>query len=64
MKNYLIIGGSSGIGKSLVNQLTLKGFNVFATYNKSEINDSSPNVHYHHLDVTQEVLDLSFYLIK
>lgn len=60
MKNYLIIGGSSGIGKSLVNQLALKGFNVFATYNKTEISASSPNVHYHHLDVTQEVLDLSF----
>ena len=60
MKNYLIIGGSSGIGKSLVTQLQSKGFNVYATYNKNKIISTHENVLYHHLDVTKEDLELSF----
>lgn len=34
MKNYLIIGGSSGIGKSLTNILAASGHQIYATYNK------------------------------
>jgi NAD(P)-dependent dehydrogenase (short-subunit alcohol dehydrogenase family) len=60
MKNYLIIGGSSGIGESLVNQLLSKGFGVYATYNKNKPTTNHDNVVYHHLDVTKEDLDLSF----
>lgn len=33
--NYLIIGGSSGIGKALVGLLEEEGNNVFATYNNN-----------------------------
>ena len=60
MKNYLIIGGSSGIGKALVNHLSKQGHSVYATYNQSKISSSDPNVQYNHLDVTTSDLDLSF----
>jgi len=39
MKNYLIIGGSSGIGKSIVNKLSELGHAVYATYNKTPIQE-------------------------
>lgn len=60
MKNYLIVGGSSGIGQALVNQLSAQGHNVYATYNKTAVGSTGPKVQYHHLDVTQDALDLSF----
>lgn len=60
MKNYLIIGGSSGIGKSLANILKEKGNNVFATYNNNVVTSDHENLQYHHLDVTAESLNLSF----
>ena len=57
MKNYLIIGASSGIGKSLAEHLASDGNRVFGTYNSHEIADAN-NISYHHLDVTQDtVLD-------
>jgi NAD(P)-dependent dehydrogenase (short-subunit alcohol dehydrogenase family) len=60
MKNYLIIGGSSGIGKSLAAILKEKGNKVFATYNENEVTSDDPNLNYHHLDVTAETPNLSF----
>jgi hypothetical protein len=36
MGNYLIIGGSSGIGQALANQLTQAENQVFASYHKTE----------------------------
>jgi len=60
MKNYLIIGGSSGIGKALVSQLSQEGHKVYATYFKSKVVSSDPNVKYSYLDVTQDVIDLTF----
>jgi NAD(P)-dependent dehydrogenase (short-subunit alcohol dehydrogenase family) len=58
MKNYLIIGASSGIGKALAKNLSQEA-NVFATFNKNE-QTSSENLHYRHLNVLDETLDLSF----
>lgn len=58
MKNYLVIGASSGIGAELANKLSGEGNTVFATYNKNE--KSSSSVAYHHLDVTKDELDFSF----
>ena len=56
MKNYLVIGGSSGIGKALTEQLALDG-NVLATYHTNETESSIPTVNYFHLDVTQDEID-------
>jgi NAD(P)-dependent dehydrogenase (short-subunit alcohol dehydrogenase family) len=60
MKNFLIIGGSSGIGKQLVKILSEQGHRVIATYNTQETISESDLVSYHHLDVTQDELDLGF----
>ena len=50
MKNYLVVGASSGIGKALATQLASEGHQVFGTYKNHEITNSS-NLVYHHLDV-------------
>jgi len=42
MGNYLVIGGSSGIGKSVCEHLS-KTHSVFATYNEQETQDSKIN---------------------
>ena len=60
MNNYLIIGGSSGIGKALVQQLVAAGHQVFATYNQHPVTESIPNVRYAHLDVMADTLALDF----
>lgn len=60
MANYLIIGGSSGIGSSLVAQLVGEGHQVFATYNTHPVVSSFPNLSYLPLNVLDEILDLSF----
>ena len=59
MRNYLIVGGSSGIGRALSQKLDVDGNRVYSTFNK---NDSSvlKNVSYHHLDVMTDEMDLSF----
>lgn len=48
-QNVLVIGGSSGIGKSLVQQLSSE-YQVIATYNQSPVQEQS-NVHYHQLNI-------------
>jgi NAD(P)-dependent dehydrogenase (short-subunit alcohol dehydrogenase family) len=59
MKNILIIGASSGIGLATVEFLANE-HQVWATYNKHETLSAKDHVHYHHLDVLQEHMDLSF----
>jgi len=58
MKNYLVIGGSSGIGEAITNELSLTGNNVFATY-KSNLKESKHNVHFFYLDVLSLQHDFS-----
>lgn len=60
MANYLIVGGSSGIGKSLVDQLVQEGHQIFATYNTHPQDASFPNLSYHALNVLDDKIDLSF----
>ena len=55
MKNILIIGASSGIGKALADKLAGSS-NVLGTYNSTEVTESN----YYHLDVMSEELDLAF----
>lgn len=59
MKNYLVIGGSSGIGKTLSYLLSDQGYNVYASYNQTTTVDSHPNVHYFKLNVIEKDPDLS-----
>jgi NAD(P)-dependent dehydrogenase (short-subunit alcohol dehydrogenase family) len=60
MKNYLIIGGSSGIGKELSLIMSKKGYNVFTTYCSHPQDSDMPNLTYHYLNVNEEEYDLSF----
>ena len=57
MRNYIIIGGSSGIGKELVNLLEIDGEKVFSTYNNNVIEDR-PNINYIKFDVKKDSLKL------
>ena len=52
-KSYVVIGGSSGIGRELVQLLEKEGNNVFATYHENIIN-SQGNVQYQKLDVLSD----------
>lgn len=58
MKNYVIIGGSSGIGEAVVAQLGNDN-NVFATYNATP-QTSNGNVQYNALNVLDEQFDFSY----
>ena len=58
MKNYLIIGASSGIGKALANNLATEN-KVFGTFNNI-IKEDENNISYHKLNVLEENIDLSF----
>jgi len=58
MANYLIIGGSSGIGKALAEQLVRENHQVFATYNQHPTDSSS--IQYHSLNVLSNSLELDF----
>ena len=60
MANYLIIGASSGIGKTLANQLADAGHQVFGTFNSTEIESEHASIHYHPLNVLDENLSFDF----
>ncbi len=55
MKNILIIGGSSGIGKYLAENLSAE-HHIIATYRNHEIKNE--NIKSYQLDVTKDYLDL------
>ena len=59
MGNYLVVGGSSGIGLQVVNDLAEQGHRVHATYHQHPIQNNG-SVRYHSLNVLEETLDLSF----
>jgi NAD(P)-dependent dehydrogenase (short-subunit alcohol dehydrogenase family) len=60
MKNYLIVGASSGIGQQLANALAKQGYRVYGTYNTHPVHDHPNNVSFHQLDVLADALDLDF----
>lgn len=60
MANYLIVGGSSGIGKQLCEQLVNDGHRVYATYNLHEVSSSWDSLSYHRLNVMDENVALDF----
>jgi NAD(P)-dependent dehydrogenase (short-subunit alcohol dehydrogenase family) len=57
MGNYIIIGGSSGIGKALVSALEGQANHVFATYHQNPV-ESHGNVSYHKFDVLNDAFPL------
>lgn len=59
MKNILVIGSSSGIGKSVTTILRNK-HNVYGTYFKTENSLENSNVSMHYLNVLDENPDFSF----
>lgn len=59
MSKYLVIGGSSGIGEATVQSLKEQGHSVIATYNNNP-QQNSEDIEYHHLNVLDDSLDLSF----
>ncbi len=59
MKNYLIIGGSSGIGKAIAQQLASEGNQVYATFHTNEPDHSPQNTTYCSFEVGKETLDES-----
>lgn len=56
MQNYIVIGGSSGIGAELVQMLADSGNKVLATYHKNP-QPNRQNVQYQKLDVLNDTLD-------
>lgn len=54
MKNYLVIGGSSGIGEKVVKDLSSQDTKVFASFLENQ-KESSNNIQYFQLDVTKEI---------
>ena len=55
MKTILVIGGSTGIGQQLVQNLSLN-HQVISTYCNTSI-ESSDNIQYQHFDVMQSDLN-------
>jgi NAD(P)-dependent dehydrogenase (short-subunit alcohol dehydrogenase family) len=53
-KNYLIIGGTSGIGKKIVESLSASGNRIYVASRSGEPSDSMINVSHFQLDVTKE----------
>jgi NAD(P)-dependent dehydrogenase (short-subunit alcohol dehydrogenase family) len=60
MQNYLIIGGSGGIGQQLAMQLAESGNQVIATFNKNTPAVEKPHIRFNHLNVLEETLSLDF----
>lgn len=58
MKNYVIIGGSSGIGLATANLLSNEGHAIWATYNQNA--HSHESIRYFPLDITAEHPDFGF----
>ena len=59
MAIFLVVGGSSGIGLQVTNQLAAAGHTVHATYNTHAI-ENAGNIHYHNLNVLDENINLDF----
>jgi len=59
MKNYVIIGGSSGIGLELVKRLENGDTKIISTYHTHPIQDRQ-NVKYIRLDVISDLLNMNY----
>ena len=55
MRNYLIIGASSGIGKRLATDLSEMGDHVDGTYYTNELAGDSPDLSFYPLNVRDDI---------
>lgn len=60
MKNFLVVGASSGIGQALTHTLLSQGHRVYGTYFQHPASSSAAQLSYHPLNVLDETLDLDF----
>ena len=60
MKNYFVIGASSGIGKELVKILSDAGHQTHATYCHNPVQSEADGLQYHHLNVEDEQFDFDY----
>ena len=60
MKQYLVIGASSGIGKDLAALLIRSGHKVFGTYFRHEMTSVETSPEYHFLDVKEREFNFDF----
>ncbi len=60
MKNYLIVGASSGIGKQLAQNLAASGNQVYGTYFNNPVTNSENGLTYSYLNVLDEELNMEF----
>lgn len=59
MKNYLVIGHSSGIGEAISQQLSTNNF-IIGTHYKKQPTHNNININSHYLNVLDENIDLSY----
>ena len=59
MKNIVIIGGSSGIGEAITNELAKSNNAIYASYNKN-IKESNDKIYYFYLDVLVNQQEINF----
>ncbi|MCU0445489.1 MAG: SDR family oxidoreductase [Microscillaceae bacterium] len=59
MKNYFIVGHSSGIGKALSEKLATQD-KVYGTYYKNPSTSDNPHITAHYLNVLDEQIEVSF----
>ncbi|MCH2231725.1 MAG: SDR family oxidoreductase [Crocinitomicaceae bacterium] len=55
MKNYVVIGGSSGIGEAVALNLDSSGHHVRATYCQNPVLKDHTNIHYQYLNVLEDI---------
>ncbi len=60
MKNYLVVGASSGIGKALAQNLSSSNNQVFGTYFQTEISNNENGIQYTALNVLEDDFSLDF----